>query len=140
MPRWFKITLWVVLGVGAFAFTAFQYLVWNISDTPWNFSGSSDAHWEARAAFLADLNLEDCASAQDIHTAAQALAFESWDVEGDFGWCHSPAGLRDWMGVEVMPGQMMSTRDENTQYFGFDVNMCAVPVIYDSGPNSTCPE
>jgi hypothetical protein len=140
MPRWSKILLALVV-IPTIAFFGFIALIsWGFIDIGLNFSnGSSDAHREARAEFLQNLEGTECLTADAIRTAAQARDFVAWDLDGDLSWCHRPTGLTNWIGVEIRPGQFMSTVDENAEYFGFDQRGCAVPWESASGTGTTCP-
>lgn len=139
MPRWFKIILWSVLGLGIAGYASLSYISWSISNSPWDFSNSSDDHWVARADFLAQFDGIDCLIPDTIRAEAIARDFEVWDLQNDLRWCHSPTGLQNWLGVEVMPPQSFSSLDENSEYFGFDENGCMVPWTDASGPGTTCP-
>ncbi|MCF2872410.1 hypothetical protein L0664_15150 [Octadecabacter sp. G9-8] len=140
MPRWSKVLL-ALVAVPTAAFLGFLALIhWGFIDIGLNFSNvSSDAHWEARAEFLQSLEGTECLTADTIRAAAQVRDFVTWDLERDLSWCHRPTGLTDWIGVKIMPGQFMSTVDENAEYFGFDRRGCAVPWESASGTGTTCP-
>lgn len=82
-----------------------------------------------------------CASQATVIAAAEARGW-TWQAEpsGPRPDCVRPAGLGDWISVEVQPFLMMSTYDENAIFIGFDAHGCMAPWAYARGPGSTCPD
>lgn len=124
------VSLVLVVGFVYFALT-YVFGTWERS--------SSDAHGDARRAFMAALPESDCLGADEIRDVAEEWG---WDVrdETGFGWCVAPEGVSNWLRVTVEPPLPFSTEDENAAFFAFDDAGCSVPWRYASGAGTTCSE
>lgn len=102
------------------------------------FEASTDTHFEARQGLLADPAYEGCVPRDAIVAAAEARDF-FWQDRDALHWCHVPAGLTDWLHVQISPPLPFSNENENAAFFGLDGEGCIVRWESAAGAGSTCP-
>lgn len=125
MPRWFKITLWIVLGLVVLSASFMAWLIHGLRNIEWDFSKADLAHYEASEAFYADLEGAECVT-QDMVVEQADLRDWDWLVEPTFEWESCPAAASPWLRVTVRPSLFMSTDNENAAFFVFDAQGCSI--------------
>jgi hypothetical protein len=127
MRRWGK---W---GLIALPWLLLMVLVWDQlrSIDFFALDASTDAHFDARQGFMADLAYHGCVPRAAIIAEAEERDW-LWQDLDDFPYCHAPTGLTDWLHVDVSPPLPFSTEGENAAYFGFDATGCMIEWTYAS--------
>ena len=76
MPRWFRITLFVLGSAGLCLGALFAYATWSVRNIDWNIAVYKE--FDARDGIMLDLSNPACLTRETVIGAAQA---QGWGVE-----------------------------------------------------------